>query len=604
MSEGLRNVAIIAHVDHGKTTLVDKMIAQAGLIRAHQQVQECMLDSNDLERERGITILAKNISLRYCATKINIFDTPGHADFGGEVERVLRMADGVLLLVDAFEGPMPQTRFVLRKSLECGHMPIVVVNKMDRADARPDTVVDLVFDLMVDLGADDRQLDFPVLYASGRDGWARTEPEPGPGDMTALFDAILRRIPAPTDPADAPLQLQVSALDWSEFTGRMAIGRVTQGVLVKGSKVAVVKEGDEVVIEQGRKIMVFEGMGKEEVDEVRAGDVCAIEGLENVNIGDTICDPEHVDPLSRLTVDEPTISMMFTVNDGPFAGLDGRYVTSRQVRGRLHREQLKNVALRVEDTDRPETLKVSGRGVLHLGILVEEMRREGYEFCVGKPRVIMREVDGKRHEPIELVTVEVPEKHAGKVIELLGQRRGELVKMEPQDGVTRLEFSCPARGLIGIRTRILNLTQGEAVLHHVFQSYEPHKGEVAERGVGVMVSGSEGEAVTYALEKLKDRGVFFIPPQTKVYEGMVVGEHSKSNDLPVNVTKGKKHTNIRTQSADRKLFLPPHRDLGVEEALEYIAEDELVEMTPKNIRLRKASLRESDRRRLRRVEKG
>ena len=603
MSQALRNVAIIAHVDHGKTTLVDKMIAQAGLLRANQQVQECMLDSNDLERERGITILAKNISMRYGDVKINVFDTPGHADFGGEVERILRMADGVLLLVDAFEGPMPQTRFVLRKSLECGHMPIVVVNKMDKADARPDAVVDMVFDLMVDLGANDRQLDFPVLYASGRDGWARREPELGDGDMVALFDTILDRIPLPADSVDGPLQMQVSALDWSEFTGRMAIGRVTRGKMVKGMRVAVAKEGSEVVHEQGRKLMVFEGMGKEETDEVLAGDVCAVEGLENVNIGDTICDPEHIDPMPRMAVDEPTISMTFTINDGPFAGREGKFVTSRQVRGRLHRETLKNVALRVEDTERPEVLKVSGRGVLHLGILVEEMRREGYEFCVGKPKVIMREVDGKLHEPIELVTVEVPERHAGKVIELLGQRRGELVKMEPSEGVTRLQFTCPARGLIGIRTRVLNLTQGEAVLHHVFHDYEPHKGEIAERGNGVMVCASEGEAVAYALEKLKDRGIFFIPPNTMVYEGMIVGEHSKDNDLEVNATKGKKHTNIRTSNTDRKLFLPPHRDMGVEESLEYIAEDEYVEMTPSSIRIRKVVLRESERRRMKRVAK-
>ncbi|MAG56742.1 MAG: translational GTPase TypA [Planctomycetes bacterium] len=599
----LRNVAIIAHVDHGKTTLVDKMIALAGIIRDNQQVQECMLDSNDLERERGITILAKNISLRYREVKINIFDTPGHADFGGEVERVLRMADGVLLLVDAFEGPMPQTRFVLRKSLECGHLPVVVVNKMDKQDARPDAVVDLVFDLMVELGATDKQLDFPVIYASGRDGWARNEPVLGKGDMAPLFETILGRIPEPTDPIDGPLQMQVSAIDWSEFTGRIAIGRVTRGRISRGDSLALIKEGSQVVREQPRKIQVFEGMGKVEVDGVSAGDVCALEGLENVNIGDTLCDPEHLDPLPRLEVDEPTISMMFTVNDGPFAGQDGKFVTSRQVRARLHRETLKNVALRVEDTDRPEVLKVSGRGVLHLGILIEEMRREGYEFCVGKPRVIFKDIDGKVHEPIELVSVEVPEKHQGKVIELLGNRRGEMVKMDPQDGLALLEFHCPARGLIGIRTRLLNLTQGEAVMHHVFHEYQAHKGDISERLNGVMVSANEGDAVTYALEKLKDRGIFFLPPQTKVYEGMIVGEHSKDSDLEVNVTKGKKHTNIRTTAADKKLFLPPHRELGVEEALEYLADGELVEMTPKNIRIRKVHLRESDRRRLKRAEK-
>jgi GTP-binding protein len=604
MSRPLRNVAIIAHVDHGKTTLVDKMILQGGIIRSNQRVQECMLDSNDLERERGITILAKNISLRYGDVKINIFDTPGHADFGGEVERVLRMADGVLLLVDAFEGPMPQTRFVLRKSLECGHLPVLVVNKMDRADARPNEVVNEVFDLMVELGATDAQLDFPVLYASGRDGWARLTPELGPGDMVALFETILSRIPPPADPDDAPLQLQVSALDWSDFTGRMAIGRVSRGVLKRATPIVILKEGGERITEHVRRLLVFEGMGRVETDSVLAGDVCAIEGLEHVNIGDTICHPEHPDPLPRLRVDEPTLSMVFTVNDGPLVGREGKFVTSRQLRTRLQRETLKNVALRVEDTDRPEALKVSGRGVLHLGILIEEMRREGYEFCVGKPRVIMKEEGGKLLEPIELVVVEAPTQHAGRVIELLGQRRGEMVKMEQKGAQTRLEFHCPARGLIGIRTRILNLTQGEALLHHIFHAYEPHKGEIAQRGNGVIISAAEGDAVTYALEKLKDRGSFFIPAGAQVYEGMVVGEHSKESDIEVNVTKGKKLTNIRTTSADRKLFLPPHRDMGVEEALEYIAEDELVEMTPLTIRLRKIQLKESERRRFKRSEKG
>ena len=597
----LRNVAIIAHVDHGKTTLVDKMIAQAGLFREGQEVQDCLLDSHDLERERGITILAKNISLRWQGTKINLFDTPGHADFGGEVERVLSMADGVLLLVDAFEGPMPQTRFVLRKALERGLLPIVVVNKMDRHDARPDAVVDLVFDLMVELGANDQQLDFPVLFASGRDGWSSLTHDQGT-DMIPLFETIMERVPAPDDSVGGPFRLQVSALDWSDFTGRIAIGRVNRGAVSPGQKVVVAKEGDSVVRERVRRVMVFEGMGRQESEEVSAGDVCALEGLENVNIGDTICDEEHPEPLPRPSVDSPTISMVFQVNDGPFAGREGKFVTSRQLRTRLHRELLRNVALKVEDTDRPEALKVSGRGMLHLGILVEEMRREGFEFCVGKPRVILREVDGATHEPIELVTVEVPEKHAGKVIELLGQRRGELVDLNTVDGLSNLQFHCPARGLIGIRTRILNLTQGEAVLHHVFHTYEPFKGEVSHRAQGVLVSASTSEAVTYALERLKDRGTFFIPSGTDVYEGMIVGEHCKENDIEVNVGKEKKLTNVRTTSADRKLFLPPHRDLGVEEALEYIEDDELVELTPESIRLRKVRLRESDRRRFKRSE--
>ncbi|HMS16990.1 MAG TPA: translational GTPase TypA, partial [Planctomycetota bacterium] len=517
----IRNVAIIAHVDHGKTTLVDKLIAQAGVFRVGQEVRDCVLDSHDLERERGITILAKNISLRYKGLKINIFDTPGHADFGGEVERVLSMADGVLLLVDAFEGPMPQTRFVLRKALERGLLPIVVVNKMDRAEARPDAVVNLVFDLMVELGANDRQLDFPVQYASGRAGWSNSVPEKG-DDMTTLFECIVKHIPPPEDDETGPFRLQISALDWSDFTGRIAIGRVSRGRIRPSDWVMVHKDTGKAVREQVKRLMVFEGMGKADAPLVEAGDVCAIEGLENVNIGDTICHPEHPDPLPRPSVDAPTISMVFQVNDGPFAGREGKFVTSRQLRGRLQRELLKNVALRVEDTDRPEALKVSGRGMLHLGILVEEMRREGYEFCVGKPKVIMQEIDGEWHEPVEFVTVEVPERHAGKVIELLGQRRGELSDMATIDGLSHLKFQCPARGLIGIRTKILNLTQGEAVLHHVFHRYEPFRGDLSHRANGVMISSTQGETVMYALERLKDRGSFFVPPGVEVYEGMIV----------------------------------------------------------------------------------
>jgi GTP-binding protein len=599
----LRNVAIIAHVDHGKTTLVDKMILQAGLLRANQAVTECMLDSNALERERGITILAKNISLRYRGVKINLFDTPGHADFGGEVERTLRLADGVLLLVDAFDGPMPQTRFVLRKALARGLRPVVVVNKMDRPEARPSAVVDEVFSLMMDLGATDAQLDFPVIYAAGRQGWASREPDAVGSDLEPLFTAILEHVPPPPE-TPGPLQFQVASLDWSEFTGRTAIGRVERGTLRSGMPLVAVKAERRTVRIQPRRLLIFEGMERVPAEAVAAGDVCALESVEELEIGDTVCDPGSAEALPRIEVDQPTISMVFQVNDGPFAGREGRFVTSRQLRDRLVRETLKNVALRVEDTERAEAFKVSGRGVLHLGILIEEMRREGYEFCVGKPRVILKEEDGRRLEPIEIVKVDVPERHAGKVIETLGQRRAEMVDMEQRMGQVRLEFRCPSRGLIGLRTRLLNLTQGESVLNHLFLGYEPYKGGLPGRASGVMISVEEGEANLYALEALKDRGPFFIPPGRRVYEGMVVGEHCKENDIEVNVCRTKKLSNVRTTSADRKLFVPPHRQMGVEECLEYIEDDELVELTPLSVRIRKTLLREGDRRRLRRAAPG
>ena len=599
----LRNVAIIAHVDHGKTTLVDKMIAHAGLLRSNQATQECMLDSNALERERGITILAKNIAMRYGGVKINLFDTPGHADFGGEVERTLNLADGVLLLVDAFDGPMPQTRFVLRKALEAGLPPIVVINKMDRQGARPAVVLDAVFDLMVSLGATDEQLDFPVIYAAGRDGWANTIPEPSTDGLTCLFDVILKRIPEPKGDADGPTMVQVAALDWNEFAGRIAIGRILRGRVEAGKPLMVQREDGTVARVLPRKVMVFEGMGRMAVQTVECGDVCALEGLDSIQIGDTLCSPDKVEALPRIRVDEPTIAMVFQINDGPLVGTEGKLVTSRQIRERLERETLKNVALRLKDTNRADAIEVSGRGVLHLGILIEEMRREGYEFCVGKPRVLTKEEDGVRMEPFESVLVESPERHAGKVIELFGQRRAEMEKMEPGPGGTvRVEFRCPARGLIGVRTRLLNLTQGEAVLSHIFAGWAEWTGTLPSRGQGVMISVELGESNLYALEKLKDRGSFFVAAGAKVYEGMVVGEHSKTNDIEVNCCREKKLTNIRTTSADRKLYLPPPRDLGVEDSLEYIEDDELVEFTPKSIRLRKMLLREADRRKVRRQE--
>jgi GTP-binding protein len=593
----IRNVAIIAHVDHGKTTLVDKMVGQSGLLRANQALPECFLDSNDLERERGITILAKNISVPYKGVKINLIDTPGHADFGGEVERVVNMADGCLLLVDAAEGPMPQTRFVLRKALGAGLLPIVVVNKLDRPDARPTEVVDEVFDLMVDLGAADDQLDFPVLYASGRRGYAVLDLADEPRNLIPLFDAILRRVPPPEPRPEEPFQLQVTSLEYSDYTGRIAVGRLARGVLRAGAQARLIKRGGAASTVTVRKLFTFEGLRKEPRELVEGGDICAIEGIPDVDIGDTLADPSRPEALDHVSVDEPTISMLFQVNDGPFAGESGKFVTSRQVRERLHRELLRNVALRVEDTDRAEVLKVYGRGVLHLGVLIENMRREGYEFCVGKPKVVFKEIDGVRCEPVEAVSVEVPEAHAGKVIEFLGQRRGELVHMETREGHVSLEFRCPSRGLIGIRTRLLNQTQGEAVLHHTFHDYEPDRGTIGGRIQGVMVSVEEGQGNAYAIFKLKDRGPFFIAPGERVYEGMIVGEHCKDTDLGVNVCRAKKLTNIRTTAADEKLLLPPPRRFTVEEAIEYVDDDELVEVTPDAVRMRKTLLRSSDRKR-------
>jgi GTP-binding protein len=600
-NEALRNVAIIAHVDHGKTTLVDKLVAQSGLLRSNQELPECFMDSNDLERERGITILAKNISVPYKGVKINLIDTPGHADFGGEVERVVNMADGCILLVDAAEGPMPQTRFVLKKALAVGLLPIVVVNKIDRPDQRAKEVVDEVFDLMVDLRATDLQLDFPVLFASGRNGYAMLDMEDRPQNLVPLFETILTRVPPPEAKPDEPVQLQVTSLDYSDYTGRIAIGRVARGTVRTNAKLKLMKRDGTAVDVTVKRVSTFEGLRKEPKEVVEAGDICAIEGVPNVDIGDTFADPLRLEALKRLEVDEPTISMYFQVNDGPFAGRDGKFVTSRQVRDRLNRELLKNVALRVEDTDRAEVMKVSGRGVLHLGVLIENMRREGYEICVGKPKVIFREEDGVKLEPIELVSCEVPESHAGKVIEILGRRRGELVSMETRDGHASLEFHCPSRGLIGIRNHVLTATQGEAVMHSTFMDYQPHKGQIGGRQQGVLISIETGSANAYSMFKLKDRGSFFVEPGEEVYEGMVVGEHCKDNDLGVNACRAKKLTNIRTTQADEKLTLPPPRRYSVEEALEYVDDDELVEITPTAVRIRKTKLKEHERKRTERA---
>ncbi|MEE9392955.1 MAG: translational GTPase TypA [Planctomycetota bacterium] len=586
----IRNIAIIAHVDHGKTTLVDRMIDFAGLFRDNQKMAECVLDSNDLERERGITILSKNISIQYGDTKINIIDTPGHSDFGGEVERVLKMADGVLLLVDAFEGPMPQTRFVLRKALELNLKPIVVINKIDRPDCRPDEVLDLVFDLFVALDANDDQQDFPVIYASGRSGYARYEHEDDNDDFVPLMDTIVKHIPAPAESPDDPFQMLVSSVQYSEFTGRVAVGRIFGGTVKLNQPIALVRPDGSKLNVTAKKVTLFEGLASREVESASAGDIAALEGIAEVEIGDTLCHPEHVAIIDSPPIEAPTISMLFSVNSSPFAGTEGDFVTSRQVRARLERELEKDVALRVESTDRTETFKVSGRGLLHLGILIENMRREGYEFAVGKPSVIMKEVDGKRHEPMETLVVDCPEEVAGRVIEEVGKRRGEMGDMKIRHGLTSLEFRIPSRGIIGLKTRLLNLTAGEATMSHLFDCYEPHKGPLPGRALGVMVSAAAGQAVAYALFNLKDRGPFLVKPTTAVYVGMIVGEHCKDNDLDVNICKEKKLTNMRSSGADKKLLLSPPKILSLEEALEYIEEDELVEVTPQSVRLRKIAL--------------
>jgi GTP-binding protein len=593
----IRNVAIIAHVDHGKTTLVDEMIKQSGSLRKNQVVGERMLDANPLERERGITILAKNISVHYKDVKINIMDTPGHADFGGEVERVMKMADGVLLLVDAFEGTMPQTRFVLRKAFECGHRAIVVLNKVDRPDSRPKAVLEKVFDLFVELGASDEQLDFPVLYTSAKDGYSRYDLHDTNMDIVPLFDTILRHIHPPTGDPEKILQMLVTTLDYSDYVGRIAIGRIFNGRMRTGMPALLSRRDGSSVKGTITGLYAFEGLKREKIDTAEAGEIVAVEGLTQVEIGDTITDPETPAPLPRISVDEPTLSMIFRVNDSPYCGSEGTYVTSRHVRDRLMKELNSNVALRVEETEEPDALNVSGRGTLHLGVLIENMRREGYEFAVGKPKVILHEEDGETLEPIEQVMVDVAEPSAGKVIELLGKRRGEMVSMVKHGGRVHLEFGVPARGLIGIRNRILNLCGGEVIFHHNFLKYDVFRGPIPGRGSGVMVAMEMGDAVTYSLNNLQDRGQFFVGPGMKVYEGMIVGEYNKEGDIAVNVCKGRKLTNMRSAGADKAIKLPPAHLFSVEEALEYIEDDELVEFTPKSIRLRKINLKEKDRRR-------
>jgi GTP-binding protein len=594
----IRNVAIIAHVDHGKTTLVDQLMRQSGLFREGELRGEAILDSNPLERQRGITILAKNIALTVGGTKINIIDTPGHADFGGEVERVLKMADGALLLVDAAEGPLPQTRFVLRKAFECKLRPIVVINKIDRSDARPVEVLNGVFDLFVELGADDATLDFPIVYASGREGIATTDLSIPATDIRPLYDAILKHVPPPEIEPDAPLQMLVVTLDHSDFVGRIAIGKVFAGKIRKNQRVSHLKADGPRMEETVKQLYVFDRLGRTETDEVSAGDICAVVGLENIDIGDTIADLEQPVALPPIKVDEPTLEMIFRINDSPFVGQDGTYVTSRQLRERLEKELKSNVALRVTpDEVKRDEFHVAGRGLLHLSILLENMRREGFELSVGKPRVITKEINGQLTEPIEYLVIDVPPNYVGAVMELVGNRRAECVKLDGQGAMTHIEFTIPARGLIGLGTRLMTATAGQAIVHHNFYDYQPVRGSIPSRLNGVMVSTETGRATPFALDNLQERGILFIAGGEQVYEGQVAGEHCRDNDLPVNVCREKKLTNIRAAGSDKAIILKPPRQMTLELALEYIEDDELVEVTPSAIRLRKTFLKENDRKR-------
>lgn len=593
--QNIRNVALIAHVDHGKTTMVDRILHQVKLFRANQDVQDLILDSNDLERERGITILSKNVSVRYKDTKINIIDTPGHSDFGGEVERVLNMADGVLLLVDAFEGPMPQTRFVLQKAIELGLKPIVVVNKVDKPNCVPESVQESVFDLMYSLDASEDQLNFPTVYGSSKEGWMGPDWKEPTNDVSYLLDTILEYI-VPPDDNPGHLQLQISSLDYSSYIGRIAVGRVTRGKIKEGMHVSLVKNDGSVEKSQIKEVYVFEGLGKEKVKhEVPNGEICAVLGIDDFELGNTITDIEVPEGLKPIRIDEPTMSMLFTINDSPFYGKEGIYVTSRHVRDRLFRETEKDLALKVEETDSPEKLNVYGRGVLHLSILVETMRREGYEFQLGQPKVIIKEIDGKKHEPVENLTIHVPEEFQGKVIEPVTKRKGEILKMEPKNDGVLLEFSIPARGMIGLTNQILTATEGEAIITHRFDKYEPWKGDIMNKRNGSLIAMETGTAIPYSLDKLQSRGRLFVDPNDEVYEGQIVGENSREDDLTVNVTKTKKLSNVRAAGSDDKVLITPATKFSLEEAMEYIKEDEYIEVTPKAIRLRKSLLKEHER---------
>ncbi|GAB4340151.1 MAG: translational GTPase TypA [Flammeovirgaceae bacterium] len=592
----IRNVAIIAHVDHGKTTLVDKILHTSKLFRDNQETGELILDNNDLERERGITILAKNVSVVYKGVKINIIDTPGHADFGGEVERVLKMADGVLLLVDAFEGPMPQTRFVLSKALSLGLKPIVVINKVDKPNCRPDEVQEQVFDLMFNLGANEQQLDFTTLFGSSKHGWMSFDWRKQTNSIEPLLDTILEKVPQAPQPQGTP-QFQITSLDYNNFVGRIAIGRLYKGELKEGASMGLCQKDGTVKRVRIKELQLFEGLGKRKVEKVETGDICAILGLEGFEIGDTLTDFENPEPMERIAIDEPTMSMLFTINDSPFFGKEGKFVTSRHIRDRLMKETEKNLALRVEQGSSEDKFMVYGRGILHLSVLIETMRREGYELQVGQPKVLFKEINGQKCEPIELLVIDVPQEFAGKAIELVAQRKGEMKIMEPKGDLQHLEFEIPSRGLMGLRNNLLTATQGEAVMSHRFKSYEPYKGDIPGRTAGSLISMEQGPCTAYALDKLQDRGIFFVEPGEELYAGQVIGEHTRGSDLVVNVQKGKKLTNIRAASADKKIILAPKVEFSLEECMEYIQEDEYVEITPKSIRMRKIHLDENERKR-------
>jgi GTP-binding protein len=588
----LRNIAIIAHVDHGKSTLVDHLLRQAGTFRANQEVTDCVMDSNDLERERGITILAKNCAINYMGTRINIIDTPGHSDFGGEVERVLSMADGCCLLVDAAEGVLPQTKFVLRKAFSHDLRPIVVINKIDRGDARPHEVLNQVFDLFIEVGAHDRQLDFPHVFAIGREGIAKRELEDESKDLRPLFDIIMSHVPPPAGDEDAPLKVQVANIDYNDYVGRIAIGRISQGTVKVGQTYTMISQDGKRRTERVTKLEIYEGLGRKEVQSAECGEIIALSGFEEVHIGDTLAEGENPEPLPPVPIDEPTLSMMFMSNNSPFSGQEGRFVTSRQVRDRLEKEALRNVAMKFEPTAAPDVFKVSGRGLLHLGVLIENMRREGYELQISKPHVIMKEDNGVELEPIESITVDVPESFMGKVIELLGSRRCVMENMTQHQGHCHLSFKGPSRGLIGLRNKLLTATKGEAVLHHGFSEFGEYRGPLGGRGTGVQVASESGQVTGFALQNLQDRGEFFVNPGEPVYEGQVVGEHCKDNDIAVNVAKAKHLTNMRNANKENLDTLKAKRNFSLEEALEYVEDDELVEVTPKSIRLRKRLLQE------------
>ena len=594
--QNIRNVAIIAHVDHGKTTLVDKIIHASKVLRENQVTEDLILDNEDLEKERGITIVSKNVSVRYNEVKINIIDTPGHADFGGEVERVLKMADGVLLLVDAFEGPMPQTRFVLSKALSLGLKPIVVINKVDKENCRPEEVHEQVFDLMFNLDATEEQLDFPTLYGSSKQGWMSEDWKTPTDNIFPLLDAILAYIPAAPQREGVP-QMQITSLDFSSYVGRIAIGRITQGTIKESAALGISKKDGSIHRVKIKEVHVFEGLGKAKATEASSGEICALVGVEDFELGDTITDLENPEPMPRIAIDEPTMSMLFTINNSPFFGKEGKYVTSRHLRDRLFKETEKNLALRVEETDSEDKFNVFGRGILHLSVLIETMRREGYELQVGQPQVLIKEVEGAKNEPIEHLVVDVPEEFSGKVIELVSAKKGEMTIMEPKGDLQHLEFDIPARGLIGLRNNVLTATGGEAIMTHRFKEYALYKGDIPGRINGSLISMESGAATAYTIDKLQDRGIFFIAPGEDLYTGQVVGEHSRDNDLVVNLQKGKKLTNMRAAGSDQNTKIAPPRKFSLEEAMEYIQKDEYLEVTPKSIRMRKIFLDENERKR-------